>query len=146
MSFDAERFLTAQAAVYSQVQAELQSGRKTSHWMWFIFPQLAGLGHSQTARFYALDNLAAARDYLYHPELGERLRACCRLLTKHTHVSAQHIFGCPDDLKLRSCLTLFMAVEPAEPIFEQLLLQFYRGEPDQRTLALLCGDFRSLTN
>ncbi len=137
MPLSAARFLSAQAATYEQALAELQAGRKHSHWMWFIFPQLKGLGHSETANYYALDGPASAQAYLSHPVLGERLLTCCSALQAHKHLSAQEILASPDHLKLHSCLTLFNHVAPQVPIFEALLTQFYGGDPDTQTLTLL---------
>ncbi|WP_449433904.1 DUF1810 domain-containing protein [Pseudomonas putida] len=135
--FDLERFVEAQNPVYDQVMQELQAGRKRSHWMWYIFPQLDGLGHSAMAERYALGGADEARAYLRHPLLGPRLMACVTALLQHSEKSAREILGSPDDLKLRSCLTLFAQVQPGNPLFELALLQFYQGEPDARTLGLL---------
>jgi len=131
------RFIAAQDPVYRQVCAELAAGRKTSHWMWFVFPQLHGLGLSATARFYGLASRAEALAYWQHPVLGARLRHCAQLVLDAMGRTAHDIFGSPDDLKLRSCMTLFAAVAPEEPVFAQLLQRFYGGEPDPRTFALL---------
>jgi uncharacterized protein (DUF1810 family) len=135
--FDLERFVEAQNRVYDQVIQELQAGRKRSHWMWYMFPQLDGLGHSIMAERYALSGLDEARAYLGHPLLGPRLEACVTALVQHNDKSAREILGSPDDLKLRSCLTLFSQVAPDNPLFQLALAQFYAGEPDLRTLALL---------
>lgn len=135
--FDLERFVEAQNRVYDQVIQELQAGRKRSHWMWYMFPQLDGLGHSIMAERYALSGLDEARAYLGHPLLGPRLEACVTALVQHSDKSAREILGSPDDLKLRSCLTLFSQVAPDNPLFQLALAQFYAGEPDLRTLALL---------
>ncbi|MFJ4434289.1 DUF1810 domain-containing protein [Pseudomonas sp. NPDC089395] len=135
--FDLERFVEAQNRVYDQVIQELQAGRKRSHWMWYMFPQLDGLGHSIMAERYALSGLDEARAYLGHPLLGPRLEACMTALVQHSDKSAREILGSPDDLKLRSCLTLFSQVAPDNPLFQLALAQFYAGEPDLRTLALL---------
>ncbi|HET8633543.1 MAG TPA: DUF1810 domain-containing protein [Gemmatimonadales bacterium] len=129
-------FLTAQAPIYEQVLAELQSGRKRTHWMWFIFPQIAGLGMSETSRRYAIRDLDEARAYLTHPILGARLKQCARLLLDVPDRSAHEILGSPDDLKLRSCATLFALVSPAGSVFHQLLDRFYGGQEDTRTLEL----------
>lgn len=138
-AFDLERFVAAQAPVIDAVREELRQGRKRSHWMWFIFPQLAALGRSATARHFGIDSLAQARAYLAHPVLGSRLRECCALLLQVKGHSAHEIFGSPDDLKLRSCLTLFQQADPQEPLFAQCLDHFYGGQPDPQTLALLAG-------
>ncbi len=136
---DLDRFRTAQAPVYDTVLAELAQGRKRSHWMWFIFPQLIGLGRSETARHYALSGLDEARAYLADPVLGGRLRACCALLAGLPGHDPHAIFGSPDDLKFHSCLTLFArAAPPAEAhIFAQCLQKYFAGAPDQATLSLL---------
>lgn len=137
--YDLQRFRTAQDPVYATALAEIRAGRKESHWMWFIFPQLAGLGRSPTAQHYGLSGLAEAQAYFDHPILGPRLIACVRALV-HVHFrSAHEIFGSPDDLKLRSCLTLFVHAVPREPVFRQALERYYRGEPDPETLRLLQG-------
>jgi uncharacterized protein (DUF1810 family) len=136
--FDLERFVSAQAPVIATVREELRAGRKRSHWMWFVFPQLRGLGLSSTARHYGIASLDEARAYLAHPVLGPRLRECCTLLLAVPERSAHEILGSPDDLKLRSCLTLFMLAAPAETVFRQGLERFYGGHPDPKTLAL-CG-------
>lgn len=131
-----DRFLTAQHPVYAEVLAELASGRKRTHWMWFIFPQLAGLGMSETSRRYAIRDLGEARAYLAHPVLGTRLRRCAGVLLEHPDRSAHEIFGSPDDLKLRSCATLFALVSPAGSAFHQLLDRYFGGNEDSRTLEL----------
>jgi uncharacterized protein (DUF1810 family) len=134
--FDLRRFVTAQDAVLDDVLAELRAGRKRSHWMWFVFPQLAALGFSPMARHYGLRSLAEARAYLAHPVLGERLRRCCGLLLQLEGVSASEVFGHPDDLKLRSCLTLFQLAAPHEDVFRDCLARFYGGQPDASTVDL----------
>ena len=132
-----QRFLDAQASVYEQACAELQVGCKQSHWMWFIFPQLRGLGLSATAQHYGIASRQEALDYWQHPVLGPRLKHGMTLLLAHQGLSAQAIFGATDAMKLRSCATLFAAVAPEEPVFQQVLDQYYAGAPDERTLALL---------
>jgi len=137
---DLIRFVDAQGQVYGQVVDELAHGQKQTHWMWFIFPQLAGLGHSATARHYAIRDLDQARRYLADPILGDRLRHDVRLIIRHKDKSALKILGSPDDLKFRSCLTLFReaASDPSDrTLFTAALNQFYDGEPDPRTLELL---------
>jgi uncharacterized protein (DUF1810 family) len=131
------RFLEAQESAYPQALAELRQGRKRSHWMWFIFPQLAGLGRSATAQFYGIKSLAEARDYLAHPVLGPRLVECCETVLAIPNRSAHAIFGSPDDLKLRSCATLFAYVAPAGSVFARLLDRYYQDERDAQTLRLL---------
>ncbi len=140
--YDLGRFLEAQQACYPRALAELTAGQKTSHWMWFIFPQLQGLGSSPMARRYALASLAEARAYLAHPVLGARLRECTRAVLAVEGQSAHQIFGSPDDLKLRSCLTLFAAAAAGgadDGDFDAALAKYYGGEPDPRTLRLLAG-------
>jgi uncharacterized protein (DUF1810 family) len=136
------RFLEAQAGCYTRVLAELTAGEKASHWMWFIFPQLQGLGSSAMARRYALSGLAEARAYLEHPTLGARLRECARAVLAIGGRTAHQIFGSPDDLKLRSCLTLFAQAAAASPIpedrvFGEALAAYFPGGPDPVTLRLL---------
>ena len=132
-----DRFIQAQDPVMDQVEAELAAGQKRTHWMWFVFPQLAGLGHSPTARFYALASLAEAQAYLAHPVLGPRLRACTALVLAVPGRSAHAIFGSPDDLKFHSCMTLFAAAAPGPSLFADALDRFFDGAPDPRSLALL---------
>lgn len=131
------RFLEAQAPLYDQVLAELRDGRKRSHWIWFIFPQLAGLGHSAMAHRFAIASLDEARAYLAHPVLGARLRECSRLVLAVQERSIHDIFGSPDDLKFRSSMTLFSRADLAEPVFQQCLLKYFAGQGDPQTLALL---------
>jgi uncharacterized protein (DUF1810 family) len=132
-----ERFLDAQKSTYASALGELRAGWKQSHWMWFIFPQIAGLGYSSTAQFYAIRNLDEAAAYLAHPVLGQRLLECCKALLLHPERPARDILGSPDDLKLRSCATLFAQVQPPHPVFGKILSTFYSGHPDTRTLELL---------
>lgn len=136
-AFDLNRFVEAQAGSYEQALAELRSGRKQSHWMWFIFPQIDGLGSSAMARRYALRSLAEARAYLAHPLLGERLRACTRAANAWGGRSAHTLFGAPDDMKFRSSMTLFAQAGPEEPDFVRALAVFFDGRPDPRTLEKL---------
>lgn len=131
------RFVAAQEGIYAQALAEIRAGRKTSHWMWFVFPQRAGLGSSPTARLYAVQSLAEARAYLGHPVLGPRLAECAAAAAGIDGKSAAEVFGSPDDLKLRSCATLFAAVSPPGSVFERLLDKFFEGRPDERTISLL---------
>ena len=132
-----ERFVEAQAPVYASALRELGAGSKTSHWMWFVFPQLKSLGRSGTARFYGLEDHAEAAAYWRHPLLGPRLVECTRLVLATSGRSAHAIFGSPDDLKLCSCMTLFDAVAPEEPAFRSVLDRFYAGVADTATLDLL---------
>ena len=134
---DLARFVTAQDGVLDQVRAELRAGRKRSHWMWFVFPQVAGLGSSPVAQHYALSGLDEARAYLAHPVLGPRLRECAELAAAVPGRSASEVFGYPDDLKLRSSMTLFAQADPDAPEFAAVLDRYFDGEPDPRTLALL---------
>ena len=138
-AFDLERFVQAQDPVLAQVLDELRAGHKRSHWIWFVFPQLAGLGRSAIARHYGLADLAQARAYGTHPVLGPRLRICCEAILAHPQRSAHAILGSPDDLKLCSCATLFERALPEEPVFGQVLTRFYGGTRDAATLALLEG-------
>jgi uncharacterized protein (DUF1810 family) len=135
--FNLQRFVDAQEPVYQQVLAELRAGSKRSHWMWFVFPQIAGLGRSETARHFAIASRAEAAAYLAHPVLGARLRECCRLVTLVERRSARQIFGSPDDMKFRSSLTLFAAVAPDDAIFAAALRKYFGGEADTQTLARL---------
>ena len=132
-----ERFVTAQNAVYADVVSELKAGRKTSHWMWFVFPQLRGLGRSGMATKYGLVSSNEALLYSKHPLLGSRLRECIALVLAVEAKTAQEIFGNSDDAKLRSCLTLFEAAVPGETMFGRALTEFYSYRRDERTLALL---------
>ena len=138
-SDDMERFVQAQDAggTYAQALRELRAGRKTSHWMWFVFPQVAGLGHSSMAQAYAIDSLDQARAYLAHPVLGPRLRECTAAVLTHTDRTAEQIMGGIDALKLRSSMTLFARADPDDPAYTAVLDAFYGGEPDARTDALL---------
>jgi uncharacterized protein (DUF1810 family) len=131
------RFVQAQEGDYEQALSEIRSGRKRSHWMWYIFPQFDGLGFSATSRRYAIKSAAEARAYLGHPVLGPRLRECAEAVLRVEGRSAFEIFGSPDDLKLRSCATLFAHVSPAGSVFERLLAKYYQGERDGKTLRLL---------
>jgi uncharacterized protein (DUF1810 family) len=135
--FDLYRFVKAQEDDYAQALAEIKRGRKRSHWMWYIFPQLDGLGVTATSRLYAIKSVAEARGYLAHPILGARLRECADVLLKLEGRSAEEIFGFPDVLKLRSCATLFAHVSEAGSPFHRLLEKFYAGEPDAKTLKRL---------
>ncbi len=139
---DLQRFVSAQAPVFDAVCRELAAGRKRSHWMWFVFPQLRGLGRSDTARFYGLVSAAEAFAYWQHPLLGARLLQCTRLVlavSTATAATAHAIFGAPDDLKLRSCMSLFAAVAPEEPAFDAVLQRFWQGAADAATLVLLAA-------
>lgn len=134
--FHLSRFVEAQAGDYAQALAEIRSGRKRSHWMWYVFPQYDGLGASAMAREYAIKSLAEAEAYLQHPVLGTRLRECAAAACDVKDRSAADIFGWPDDMKLRSCATLFAAVSEPGSVFHAVLDRFFDGEPDEKTLRL----------
>lgn len=135
--FDLDRFVSAQDGVYTDVLAELRTGRKRGHWMWFVFPQIAGLGRSDMARKYAIASADEAAAYLAHPVLGARLRECARLVATHRDTDIGDIFDDPDDRKFHSSMTLFNDVAPDEAIFQTCLDQFFEGRPDAATLARL---------
>ena len=135
--FNLQRFVTAQDEVYAEVLAELRSGRKRTHWMWFVFPQVTGLGFSPTSRFYAIGSVAEARAYLAHPVLGQRLRQCVAVLLAGEGSSALAIFGQPDTMKFQSSLTLFAGVTEPGSAFDQALDKFYQGERCPTTQAFL---------
>jgi uncharacterized protein (DUF1810 family) len=135
--YSLQRFVEAQDPVYEEVCSELRSGRKTSHWMWFVFPQIAGLGHSFMAQEYAISSLDEAKAYLRHPVLGPRLTECTELVMRVEGKTIRQIFGSPDDLKFRSSMTLFAAASPDIAIFQQALNKYFGGEPDRLTLARL---------
>ncbi len=133
--FDLDRFVTAQDAdgVYERAVAELRGGQKTSHWMWFVFPQVAGLGHSQMARRFAIASLDEAVAYLHHPVLGPRLRGCSALLAGRSDRTAEQIFGPVDAQKLHSSVTLFMRAAPEDDLFQDVLDRYFGGLPDNGT-------------
>lgn len=134
--FDLDRFKGAQDRVYPQVLRELKTGAKRSHWMWYIFPQIAGLGQSPTAKHYAIASLDEARAYLRHPVLGARLRECAALALAVEGRTAEQVFPHPDHLKFRSSMTLFALADPGEPVFQACLDKFFGGEADPATLRL----------
>jgi uncharacterized protein (DUF1810 family) len=134
---DLNRFLLGQESLYGLALSELRSGRKRSHWMWFVFPQFTGLGASPLSRHYAIKSVAEAEAYLRHPVLGPRLVDCCEAVLAVKGRTAFEIFGSPDDLKLRSCATLFAHVSPAGSVFERLLARYFPDGPDDRTLRLM---------
>ena len=134
---DLRRFVDAQEEVFEEVRSELRAGRKTSHWIWFIFPQIQGLGHSATAREFAIRSREEAAAYAAHPILGPRLRECTRLVNAIEGRGITQILGTPDDLKFRSSMTLFAKVCPDEPVFTEAIDKYYGGEFDGRTLDLL---------
>jgi uncharacterized protein (DUF1810 family) len=134
---DLQRFVDAQAGTYDRALAELRAGRKTSHWMWWVFPQVAGLGMSPTSQAYAITDVAEARAYVGHEVLGPRLRECCRALLDLEDVSAERVLGSIDAMKLRSSMTLLAHADPDEPVFREVLDRFYEGREDEQTVRLL---------
>ncbi|MGZ9276961.1 MAG: DUF1810 domain-containing protein [Candidatus Limnocylindrales bacterium] len=137
MPDDLDRFLIAQQGAYPGALAELRRGRKTGHWIWFVLPQVAGLGHSEMSRYYGIASLDEARGYLAHPVLGPRLRECAEALLGITGRSADEILGSMDAMKLRSCMTLFHRAAPTEPVFVQVLERYFEGIADEATDARL---------
>ena len=133
------RFIEAQAPVYDQALTELAAGQKQSHWMWFIFPQIRGLGQSAMSHTYAIQSLDEARAYLAHPVLGARLRECCQAVMNLRNKSARDIFGVIDAMKFRSCLTLFAEADHDEVLFFNLLEKYFDGDADEATLKILAG-------
>lgn len=136
-AYNLHRFLDAQELVHDTVLAELQAGRKSSHWSWFIFPQIAGLGHSAMAQQFAIGSLDEAKTYVQHAVLGPRLRECTQLVLNVEGRSAEEIFGYPDHLKFRSCMTLFLTAATDNALFKSALLKYFDGQPDQVTLDIL---------
>jgi uncharacterized protein (DUF1810 family) len=136
MEYDLERFLEAQDTFYKYVKEELASGNKQSHWMWFIFPQVKGLGFSPTADYYGITSADEAKAYLEHPVLGNRLLECSQLLLRVNGKTAREILGYPDDLKLRSSMTLFH-LATGHTIFQEVLDKYYEGQQDEKTLEIL---------
>jgi uncharacterized protein (DUF1810 family) len=137
---DLNRFVQAQERSYARALAEIKNARKTSHWMWYVFPQFEGLGQSEMSRRYAIHSVAEARAYLEHPILGPRLQECCEALLAVEGRSAHQIFGSPDDLKLNSCATLFACVSGAGSVFERVLEKYFEGSPDDKSLRLMAAD------
>jgi uncharacterized protein (DUF1810 family) len=137
--YDLQRFVAAQEGSYKQALAELRAGRKRSHWIWYILPQIQGLGTSAMSRRYAIGSLAEARAYLEHPILGARLRECVAAVNAHDGLSAVEIFGSVDAAKFRSCCTLFAEVAGTEMVFAEALNKYFAGEPDPATLAILAA-------
>ncbi|MBD1860979.1 MULTISPECIES: DUF1810 domain-containing protein [Trichocoleus] len=135
--YDLNRFVQAQERDYERALSEVKNGRKRSHWMWYIFPQFDGLGFSATSKRYAIKSVAEAKAYLSHPILGPRLIACAEAALSVEGRSAHEIFGSPDDMKLKSCATLFAYVSPEGSVFKQVLNKFFQGDCDQKTLDLL---------
>ncbi len=138
MNIDLKRFIEAQESEYINALSEIKSGKKKSHWMWFIFPQIAGLGLSDTSRFYAIKNIDEATSYLNHPILGFRLREISNALLNFKESNANIILGTPDDVKLKSCMTLFAIIEESKDnVFNMVLDKFFNGKADDKTLKLL---------
>lgn len=135
--FNLERFITVQKSVIDSVLTELRDGRKLTHWMWFIFPQLKGLGRSPDADYYGISSLAEAQSYLKDATLGPRLLECTRLVNDIQNRSIQHIFGHTDSMKFRSCMTLFSQVDPTQSLFMEALNKYFGGQPDALTIDLL---------
>ena len=134
---DLNRFVQAQEDVYEQALSEIVDGRKRTHWMWYVFPQIDGLAFSPTSKRFSIKGVEEAKAYLVHPILGPRLLECAEAVVRAEGRSATEIFGAPDDLKLRSCATLFACVSPRNSVFDRLLTKYYRGERDGKTLQLL---------
>ncbi len=137
MAYDLERFLAAQEREYQTALSEIKSGRKRSHWIWYIFPQIQGLGYSSIARYYAIQDTGEAQAYIQHPVLGKRLIEISNVLLTLTVSDPTKVMGHPDDLKLRSSMTLFSVAAPEETVFKQVLDKFYDGKTDKRTLEIL---------
>ena len=137
MPHDLDRFLAAQQGAYAGALEELRQGRKTGHWIWFVFPQLAGLGRSEMSLYYAITSLDEARAYLVHPVLGARLRECATAVLATKGRTAVEIFGSIDAVKVRSCMTLFRRAAPDDPVFATVLDRFYESRPDETTDVLL---------
>jgi len=137
MKPDLSRFIQAQAGQYDQALAEIRAGRKRSHWIWYIFPQLRGLGRSYNSEYYGLEGIEEATDYLSHPALGPRLIDITRALLALPGSNATAVMGSPDDLKLQSCMTLFSLVDHADPAFREVLEKYYNGVADQNTVRML---------
>ena len=134
---DLSKFLKAQEPVYASALAEITSGRKHGHWMWYIFPQISGLGISSTSVHYAIDNIAHATSYLQHPILGKRLIQISEAVLSLEGKTAYQVFGSPDDLKLKSSMTLFSSVHNTDPVFQKVLNKYFNGIPDQKTLEII---------
>ncbi|MEE4676443.1 DUF1810 domain-containing protein [Pseudomonas alliivorans] len=137
--YNLQRFVEAQQPVLTQVLAELEAGKKRSHWMWFVFPQIRGLGRSEMAQRYAISSLDEARSYLQHPVLGPRLEQCAHLIAPQVERTARQIFNSPDDMKLHSSMTLFKLAAPDRPVFQEVLDTFFDGEQDAMTVKLVRG-------
>ncbi len=139
--YNLTRFLDAQNKLYPTALGEVKNGQKKSHWMWFVFPQLKGLGHSATAKFYGIDGIDEAKAYFLHPVLSKNLIEISSALVDTKGKSASEIFGSPDDHKLRSCMTLFANLPNADPVFKDVLDKYFAGKPDELTLKILNNDY-----
>ena len=137
-----QRFIDAQEKDYDTALAEISQGRKRSHWIWYIFPQIQGLGFSETSKFYAIKNIDEAAEYLKHPVLGERLIRICHALIKNPGNDANKIFGSPDDMKLKSSMTLFAALPGTDPVLQKVLDKFFNGTRDSKTIEILASQKR----
>ena len=135
-----QRFVDAQQPDYSIALSEIKSGRKRSHWMWYIFPQIFGLGSSETSRFYAIKSVKEAEEFLRHPLLGKRLIEICSALVQLRTNDAHEIFGNPDDLKLQSSMTLFSILPEADPVFNKVLEKFFKGKKDKKTIDIISAE------
>ena len=138
-SFNLERFIDVQETGYERALSEISNGKKESHWMWYVFPQIRGLGFSQTSMFYAITDIHEAEEFLKHPVLGDRLIRICNALLANKSSDAMQIFGSPDNVKLRSSMTLFSSLN-INPVFDQVLHKFFQGERDARTLQIIAGN------
>ena len=132
-----QRFIDAQQSSFETALSEIKRGRKQTHWMWYIFPQIQGLGFSETSKFYAIKDLDEAKEYLNHPVLGARLIQICHALLEGEEKNANKIFGSPDDLKLKSSMSLFASIENTNPVFQQVLNKFFQGKKDERTIRII---------
>ena len=139
--YDLTRFVQAHNKAFEAALSEIRAGYKRNHWMWYIFPQIKGLGHSETAHYYAIEDLGAAKAYLENPTLAEHMQLICEALLKIESSDAQRVMGYPDDLKLRSSMTLFAVADPGNAIYQRVLDKFFEGKPDESTLKILglCG-------
>jgi uncharacterized protein (DUF1810 family) len=133
------RFIDAQNKDYSIAMEEIKQGRKRSHWIWYIFPQIQGLGFSETSKYYAIRNMQEANEYLKHPVLGNRLINICQTLIDQAFIDANKIFGTPDDLKLKSSMTLFASLKETNPVFQMVLDKFFSGKRDEKTIEIIRG-------
>ncbi|MEO6453498.1 MAG: DUF1810 domain-containing protein [Ginsengibacter sp.] len=137
VQYNLKRFTDAQESKFKNAMREIRNGRKQTHWMWFIFPQIAGLGFSETSKFYAIKDTVEANLYLEHPVLGSRLIEISKALLEIKTKTANHIFGNPDDLKLKSCMTLFNSIQNTNPVFEAVLKKYFNGTKDVKTLQII---------